>query len=230
MESAPVGFDPRLEKREAVAGIVYLPFHMVAIPLLLSALGGELAPWQANLLYYGLGVLFLAVCMLPFLRRQFDALWASPGRAAGTAALGILLYLGLNWALGALLSAFGVTAASNPNNSEILSLAGTDERVVRALALFVAPVLEEVLFRGVAFGAAYRKSRLFAYILSIFLFSVCHLWQYAVAYGDWTLVWYALEYIPITFVLCWSYEKSGTLWVPILLHMLNNALAYWAAG
>jgi membrane protease YdiL (CAAX protease family) len=44
------------------------------------------------------------------------------------------------------------------------------------------------------------------------------------------LVHGALVIVPILaflgFILCWTYERSGTLFVPIALHALNNSLAY----
>ena len=41
---------------------------------------------------------------------------------------------------------------------------------------------------------------------------------------------YALQYLPVTLALCYSYERSGCLWTPILLHMFNNVMAYAGAG
>ena len=84
------------------------------------------------------------------------------------------------------------------------------------LVVVVAPVAEEVFFRG-------------------FLFRVLRLrmafWLAATIDGVlFGLVHGALVIIPVLaflgFVLCWAYERSGTLLVPIALHALNNALAY----
>lgn len=36
---------------------------------------------------------------------------------------------------------------------------------------------------------------------------------------------YAIQYIPISFVLAWSYERTQSIWVPVFFHMFINALS-----
>ena len=36
----------------------------------------------------------------------------------------------------------------------------------------------------------------------------------------------ALPYLPAGIALGWTYEKSNTIWAPIALHMLINAIAF----
>ena len=87
------------------------------------------------------------------------------------------------------------------------------------------PLVEESLFRGVVFGSLYRKSRLLAYVGSVGLFCVYHIWQFAAAYGDPALLLYAVQYLPVSIALCWLYERTGSVWSPIFLHMLLNGLS-----
>ncbi len=50
------------------------------------------------------------------------------------------------------------------------------------------------------------------------------------AYMDLTLLIFLIQYIPVSFVLTWCYERSGSIWVPIFLHMLINALPFLYFG
>ena len=58
------------------------------------------------------------------------------------------------------------------------------------------------------------------------LFALLHIWSYALIAWDATVLLYALQYVPITLALTWSYERSGSLWVPIFFHMFNNLLPF----
>ena len=115
----------------------------------------------------------------------------------------------------------------NPNNALVMEMA-QDSGVIRAVAIFLAPIVEEVLFRGALFGSIRTRSRAWAYVASVAAFSLYHVWQYAAAYADWKMLLYALQYIPISIVLAWAYERSGCIWTSIFFHMGFNALSFYA--
>ncbi len=84
------------------------------------------------------------------------------------------------------------------------------------LVIVVAPVAEELFFRGFLFRVLRTRMAFWlAAAIDGVLFGLVH--------G-------ALVIVPILaflgFILCWTYERSGTLFVPIALHALNNTLAY----
>ena len=68
-----------------------------------------------------------------------------------------------------------------------------------------------------------RRGRLAAYAVSVLLFCFYHVWQYVLL--DWRYLLQMINYIPVSVALCYSYEKSGTIWVPIAFHMLVNAIS-----
>ena len=226
-------FDPRLERRELTAGLIFLPLHFILLPLAADALAlrfPQLGIGQMNLLYYAVGILFLLLFFLPFLRRQFDALCDAPMLAFHALAGGYLIELAAAWGVVALFSLLGLDADANPNNETILALTGRDWGIIKALAIFMAPLLEETLVRGVVFGALRPRHRIAAYAVSVALFALCHVWQYALAARDVSLLLFALQYVPQGLALAWCYDISGTLWSPIALHTLINALAYASLG
>jgi len=42
---------------------------------------------------------------------------------------------------------------------------------------------------------------------------------------DPTVLVYMISFIPLGYVLAWAYEKTNCIWVPILLHILINAMS-----
>lgn len=83
------------------------------------------------------------------------------------------------------------------------------------LAIIVAPFCEEVLFRGFLYSGIKKYLGIrWAIILSALFFGFAHL--------EWAIV------IPLIFVgaVCaYLYEKSSSLWIPIAVHILNNAVS-----
>ena len=86
------------------------------------------------------------------------------------------------------------------------------------LVIVVAPLAEELFFRGFI----YRVLRL---RMAFWLAALANGLLFGSVHGE-------LVILPVLaflgFVLCWAYERSGTLLVPIALHALNNAIAYGA--
>ena len=126
-----------------------------------------------------------------------------------------------------LVLALGTDLSNPPNNEAVLDMADTGFNMTFALAVFLAPMVEEPLFRGAVFGSLYRRSRWAAYAVSAALFSLYHVWQFAAAYGDPTYLIYALAYVPVSLALAFAYERSGSIWVPIAFHMTINAVTMY---
>jgi membrane protease YdiL (CAAX protease family) len=115
----------------------------------------------------------------------------------------------------------GIFRPENPQ--DIVRDLGADQSTLLLIAgallvIVVAPVCEELFFRGFI----YRVLRLrMGFVLAAAIDGVL----FGLVHG-------ALVIVPVLAflgaVLCWTYERSGTLFVPIALHALNNAIAYGA--
>jgi membrane protease YdiL (CAAX protease family) len=108
------------------------------------------------------------------------------------------------------------------NNSMAHMLQGLPSMGVAGLILGVlvigisAPLGEEMLFRGLAFNCIKRRFGLPAgLLLSALLFTLPHAATYT-----FTL----LPVFLMGLLLAWTYQNSGSLWVPILIHATNNSL------
>lgn len=150
------------------------------------------------------------------------------GLAAGVGVmlLGGALELGLNWAIRHLLPV-GLSATLRH-----LSAALSAESLTRPLsgspgmyALFVvgagllAPIGEEFFFRAFLYNCAKRR-------LGIGLGLLVSALAFGFAHGGPLLV---LAIVPMGLVLGIAYEWSGSLWVPILMHAVNNTVGLLAA-
>ncbi|SUD90276.1 CPBP family intramembrane glutamic endopeptidase [Psychrobacter phenylpyruvicus] len=89
--------------------------------------------------------------------------------------------------------------------------------------VIVAPIYEEVMFRGILWSAVREqfvgsKGAWVATISTSILFSIIHL-QYE---------FYEMSVIFIlAMLLGYARSRSGSLYVPILLHIINNGVAMW---
>ncbi len=90
-------------------------------------------------------------------------------------------------------------------------------------SVFIAPFMEEVLFRGYLFGMLFKKEQwgfIPASFIAAVLFGIGHLYQAHNLSG-------AAGTFLVTFVgsawFCWLYtEFENNLWIPIWLHVLMN--------
>lgn len=86
-------------------------------------------------------------------------------------------------------------------------------------ACLIAPIVEEIIFRGLLFDSI-RRTRLGlhgAAVLTSLPFALAHL-QY-----EW---YFIIMIIPLGMILAYSRFYSRSLYVPIILHFMNNTLTF----
>ena len=163
--------------------------------------------------------------MLRYLRGEFDTLLDRLPGCIITMLLAMLIMYALNTGA-TLILLLMEDVFVNPNTDASTTLAKESLGSARALSVFLAPLVEEVVFRGVLFGSLRERSRGWAYVASVAAFSLYHVWQAAFVSGEWTLLLYAIQYIPVSIVLTWCYERSGSIWTSIFFHMGYNAMSF----
>ena len=84
------------------------------------------------------------------------------------------------------------------------------------------PIAEECFYRGLIFRNLYDKSPFLAYALSMILFSLAHVLAYVGMEDFGTLALCFIQYLPPAFALAWCYRRSGSIFAPILIHMVVN--------
>ena len=83
--------------------------------------------------------------------------------------------------------------------------------------VILAPVAEEVLFRGYLFG---RLMRYIPVWLAVLVTSAI----FAAEHGQWNV---AVDTFILSVVMCAVRLHTGTIWTPIMIHMIKNGIAFY---
>ena len=220
-------FTPDHTKGEAAFGWFWLLVHMFVLPLLFAVVMPEASaedPLTVNYVYYGVSTAAVMLVFLKLLRREFDHLLDRFWHCFRTFFAAYCFWYAMSLLMAAIMTALGIEATP-PNDQAVDVLARENFGGVLVISVIAAPIVEEVLFRGILFQSIRKRSRVWAYIASLAMFGLYHTWQFALLYQDPMYLLFSLQYIPITFVLTWSYERSGSLWTAIFFHATNNYLA-----
>lgn len=217
-----VEFTSRMDTRELIAALVYIPVHVFIMPylliVLLAPVTGGLSEAGLNVLYYAIGAAYMLVFQWKFLRRDFDAVCDRPLNCLIQICVCYGLMMLFNLAINGLLS---LMPLENPNNAAILDMAGMEMGKVAAASVFLAPIVEELMFRAGVFSLIRFKPA--AYIVSMAAFSAYHIWGYALSDPETWI--YILQYVPASFVLCRCYDRTNSIWGSIFLHMIINGVS-----
>jgi membrane protease YdiL (CAAX protease family) len=156
---------------------------------------------------------------------------SSPASRLPLAALGLRRFkpsaLGIALATfgGYVLFAAAYASVVQPEQEDLTRELGFDEGTAAAIAaglliVAAAPLSEEIFFRGFMFAGLRRR---------------VSLWPAAAVPA---LVWGSLHYtgpdsigvvpqlVAFGLLLAWLYEYTGSLWPPILVHVINNGIAF----
>lgn len=216
-----------LSRAATVAGWCYLPFYLFLLSYLIqlsaALLGLHPSSLTVNLIYFAVNLAAVLIIFRDFLRQRFFG----PGFWSFVQALilGFVLYYAgtaaIEWLLGKLAGDYTIY-----NNETIGELVLENRYAMMLVTVILAPVIEETLVRGLVFGSLYRTSRILAYAVSCFLFVFMHSWQYFALYPADKVLLSSIPYIPAAVALGWGYEKADTIWAPITLHALINAMSF----
>ena len=222
MRRKPPEFTSRLSRGETLAALLYLPVHIFLLPLVLvpSAAYLGLDATDLNLILYAVGTVYMLLLLFKFLRRDFDPLWEQPGHCVLEIITNYALMYLANLAVTGIFLLLPWFGQENPNNSAVMEMAGQSWGKMSAMAVFLAPIVEECMFRAGIFGTLRRYNRWAAYGVATLAFSLYHVYGYAVT--DSTYWLYFIQYIPVSILLCRVYERTNTLWSSIFFHMLVN--------
>ena len=221
----PQSFTSRMTPGETVAALLYLPLHIWLLPRLLFSLPqtAGLSDLTINLAVYVCGVVYMLVFVGRWLRRDFDPLCDHPFYCALQILISYGMMLAFNMMLNAVLLLVLPEESSNPNNAAVIEMANAEYGKTAALAIFLAPLVEEPIFRGGIFGLLRQRNRTLAYAVSMLLFALYHVWGYALTDPVYWL--FLLQYLPVSWLLCRCYERCNSIWGSIFLHMTINAIS-----
>lgn len=232
-KTSPAG----LTNLERFGGTIFFVVYLLLLPLAAGParhlaeelLERRITPELYGAVYYYALFAVTAVLFHHLLARTTRRFLDEPGLTLKTAAVGVVAYYGLT-ELAARLGKLFVDRSGNLNDAVISARTGSAPHMTLLIVLFLAPFVEETLFRGLVFGGLKEKSRPLAYAVSCVLFALVHVWQFAVANRDPAYFLLMVQYLIPGLVLAWAYDHSGTLWASVGLHAGVNALAVLAGS
>ena len=224
-------FSITMRRYEINAGILWLLFYLLlmgdVVGLLLRFLGVSVSTATLNAVFFVVNFIVTVIIFRRFLAYSLPLAADKPLKFLSGILLGFCIYEGFQVALGIL---YGVLFPNlwTPNDENIRSIAAESYHIMWAGAVLLGPLTEETLLRGLIFGNLRRKNRVAAYIVTALVFALMHILGYVLEMDVVTfLLNFALYALP-SVALCAAYEYAGTVWAPIALHMILNALSMYA--
>jgi len=115
--------------------------------------------------------------------------------------------------------------SSNENVDALKLVANNSMVILLVFTIFVAPILEEILFRGIFMNWFFTNSPLLSVLFSGLIFGYVH-----APFGPTTDWVYALSKILLGIVLAGVYYRTKNIKADITVHFLNNFLAILAGA
>lgn len=176
-----------------------------------------------NVIYFCVNFAALTIILFSFLGKSIVKAVKNWKNTLKSVALGFLLYWVLN------VFVYNMILRLNPdyfnlNDSTISTMAKGNFSMLIFCTVVLAPVAEELVFRGLIFQGLYNKNRIIAYIVSTLAFSAIHVIPYIGAMTPIHMLLSVLQYVPAGVALAWAYAKADTICAPILIHMIINFL------
>lgn len=110
-------------------------------------------------------------------------------------------------------------------NQELIESLLMQMPVLMVIAVTVfAPILEELIFRLLLFTGFYKRGRLIAYVASAGLFGFLHVFQ-PILQGNVSEILMIFPYLFMGIGLCYVYERSNNIVVPVIAHGFMNTLS-----
>jgi membrane protease YdiL (CAAX protease family) len=215
---------------EQIAGWVFFLLYFTIFPFLPAWIARlMIEKWDimpsdttVSLLYYLFLLLVCLVVFHRFLRVSFSAFVQRIGASVKAILLGLVVYFGVSVLISRLTGIW-----EDPNQLSLSAQMTLAPDATLLLTLVLIPIVTEIMFRGLVYGSLAHRSRIVGYIVSVLLFAVLNVWQHIFLTGDWTYLILLVKYMVPGVILVWCYERSGTVWTPIVLHAgINGVVAF----
>jgi len=214
-------------RRETLFGWIYWLVSLFVLPtvltLILVLLGQPVSDSTLNLVYFFVNFLAVLGIFYRFLWESLKAAANKPLKCLIVAVVGYIGYFAAMWVV-----ALAITAIepdfSNVNDNAILGMMGEHTAFMVFGTVFLVPITEETLYRGLLFQSLHKKNRWVAYGVSVFVFAAVHVVGYIGFFDPLTLLLCFIQYLPAGIILALAYEKTDTIITPILIHIFINLI------
>lgn len=216
---------------ETIFGAIYFLLQLLVVPGIIVAvnfmLPNPMSEAMLNFICFAVNFLVVTLIFRKYLLANFAPVKAYPWHILRWAGIGFLIYMAGNAVFGFLVPIIDPDFA-NINDAVIAGMVEGNFGLMTVGTVILVPVVEECFYRGLIFRNIYEKSPVWAYIVSMVLFSLAHVLGYVTIMDLPTLLLSFFQYLPAAFALAWSYRKSGSIYTPILIHMTVNQIGMLA--
>lgn len=221
-------FSGNLTNQETIGGFCYMAFQFLLLGEVLAwinvRLQNPLNLAELNFTFYLVNFIAILLIFHDFLGRALKQATRHPALLCQAVILGLAAYYAscrvMDWGISQLAPGY-----SNYNDQAISNMVNGNYFLMAVGTVVLVPPVEECLFRGLIFRNLYGKSRWAAYIVSIAAFAIIHILGYIGRYEPLELVMAFLQYLPAGLCLAWAYTKADTIFAPILIHAIINAVS-----
>lgn len=114
----------------------------------------------------------------------------------------------------------------NQNEAAVEGIIIANPFLSAIVVTILGPVVEEFTYRFGLFGSIRKKSRVFAYIATILVFSLIHFNFACETTDEWIIELLNLpSYMIAAAILCYAYDRKTTLSVSMIAHIFNNGFS-----
>ena len=217
-----------LTRKETVSGWIWMAVQFLLLGSAVTVLAAPLGLMKINFLYHLISACATALIFRRFLSGSIRTFRQETRRVLLTAAACLGVYYLLSTALGAVI--FAVDASfSNVNDNTVTGFLRSNPVLTSAATIVLAPISEELLFRGLVFYRARRLGKWAAYVISVAAFAAIHIMGYVGSFSAPRLLLCFLQYIPAGIVLAAGMDATGSIITPMLIHACINAVAVLTA-
>lgn len=218
---------PQLTAQEQRVGWVFFGLYLFVFPFLvggvLRLLDEHLSLWftaaHSSAIYYAAVLLLLTAVFWDFLKNAFRILRDNVRQNLFALAVGIVAGLAVTCLVSLL-----PLPVENPVVSDYKSQFLLSPGYTTAVVMFLRPLVEEILYRGLLFGSLRKKNRVLAYAFSIAVSALGTVWQFMLPDGGPLYLLLAIRYVPMAAAATWAYDVGGSVFTPMALRVILNGL------
>lgn len=216
-----------MSKNETTCGLIFIFVQLLVIPVIVATindiLGNSMTIAAQNFMCFTVNFLCVTIIF-----RQF---WVASVKQLSGRVFHLLKHVFINFLLYYLATILvNLLILSlmpdyyNANDSVIINMANEHYGLIVIGTVILVPPVEEILYRGVIFGKVRQYNQAFAYLVSVAAFSAIHIIPYIGKISEIQLLLSFCQYLPAAFFLARAYEKSGSIFTPILMHAIINLI------
>ncbi len=220
---------PLSRKNVIVMLVAYFAFYIFIIPIIMFVIDRTLIPGFLSMTYTD--IIYHTIMTLVFLYLGSKLLhesnhhWTIMSVYIPIIAAMVMLWVSIFYGM----ALTKLTGQGDPvNQNLIFEMFKLNRVAIMVQALIFAPIVEEIIFRGVIYRHFKKAGRyLLPLFISTLLFALMHSLN-AIMDGNWIDLLYLPLYAFMSLVLTFTYEQTQNLYSSILLHFINNGISILA--